>query len=89
MTIVDFVPELKVIVAGLATGLKSVGYQLEEAARYFSTTGEVPLMPRKVHEAMQAEWAGKGGLLRLRWPRPSAPALGGSGPLASPSGEGL
>ena len=63
--------------------------QLEEAARYFSTTGEVPLMPRKVHEAMQAEWAGKGGLLRLRWPRPSAPALGGSGPLASPSGEGL
>jgi uncharacterized membrane protein YgcG len=26
MTIVDFVPELKVIVAGLATGLKSVGY---------------------------------------------------------------
>ena len=32
--------------------------QLQEAARYFSTTGQAPLMPRRVHEAMYLQIEG-------------------------------
>ena len=63
MTIVDFVPELKVIVAGLATGLKSVGYIVAlllliiylfgiMAVQFFGSNdpanfGTVPVAPRR------------------------------------------